>query len=633
MTAKSIIEQVAEERAAESRNKEKRDALLKKKEAWNAQGYLVKRLQSLENGDLTSMEEAYDAFERDVLELGTLRAKIEGINRESLDSDFSGIEANLLNPDKISDIKRDITNLKKKIERRDERIREEAREHELELKGKERQMAEEERQHQLRIQKEARIAAEEARQHELRLKEEAQMMAELKVKKEQEQRMRMESDAKIKEEPKKDSMIVDQDDKKEKAVADAKIFEDDIIHEFIRKMETYPVVIPRPSKNKHDRSKNLSISGWQNETHQIIKKPYKVIKDDFIKVKMSHPEISEEHVPVNKMIYYVVPNKITLGVWVCSRPDRYVENILKNLEEPFSREELSKNLKYLRSIGDAPVRVFTLYSATGWEDSNHSEKPIPSEPYLIYAIKEKRGDDEITSKTNGFDDYSDLFPNIIDLPKKGIPKAKKSKVRVIKDNIPVQQEEKQIGQPNSQLSPDALNQMATQIATLLQTQTAKQSEPGENAPAPAPPQPSQVQIEPILQTLDDWRAYIESIDFTNKKDLSSIAKKIYDIKKLSDTQYWPTFKCIWQVFDEQITKGVINAETIKSIADRWRKTDSDKKYFAQYDMHIDIYTDKGRNPVGLLYYLICGRLGQKLTTDNYTAKWIKDRSKHFDLDE
>ncbi len=215
MTAKSLIEQVAEERANERKENEIRESLLKKRAYWHSLGYVTLRLEGLEKKELAAMQEEYDKFERDLVELNTQRARLGELKRGAFEADIRGIEVNLANPDKISDIKRDITNLKKKIEKLDEKLREEAKE--KELRAREQALTHEQhlKDHALAQEKELKEKAmahekymkDQALAHELRLKEEQRLLSESQSKREEERRIRAEQEAKAREEETKKAQL------------------------------------------------------------------------------------------------------------------------------------------------------------------------------------------------------------------------------------------------------------------------------------------------------------------------------------------------------------------------------------------------------------------------------------------
>jgi hypothetical protein len=204
MTAKSLIEQVAEERATERKENEAREVLTRKKALWHSQGFITFRLEGLEKKELAVMQKEYDVFERDLIELNMQKARLGELKRDGLESDFRGIEFNLSNPDKIPDIKRDITNLKKKLEKLDEKKKEEQR-----LTDEKKR--EEARNHELRLKEEQNRIAEKMRAdamtHELRVKEEQRLLVENQAKIEQERRLRAEHEAKKKEEEAKKAQL------------------------------------------------------------------------------------------------------------------------------------------------------------------------------------------------------------------------------------------------------------------------------------------------------------------------------------------------------------------------------------------------------------------------------------------
>lgn len=406
----------------------------------------------------------------------------------------------------------------------------------------------------------------------------------------------------------------------------AKLFENDVINQFTKVMETYPVHISMPHQRGRAKSKKIIVNKWEESPNKIRKKPYKVMKDDFVRVAISNPALSKDILPLNRLILYVVPDKIVIGVWVCCRIERYVSDKYGNIEEPFSMNELLKCIAYLQKLESAPNKVFALYSVTGWDDSIYTNELMASEPDFIYAIKEKLDDDEIISKTDGYDIYSNLFPNVGDLPKRGIPKPKKPKVDVV-------HAEERVGvQADGQLSSEDLNTIAAKIAAQLQGQSGPPINSNDSPHSPTPAQPSQVQTQPILETKEEWEKYIDSIDLNKRKDLRVLAKKITLIKANKVT-YWPVFKCIWQAMEEKITVGIIDEKTIESMTKAWERKGMEKNYFRIDGNLINIYVSRGRNPVGLLYYLICERMGRKFVTDSYTAKWIHDRSKDFRDDD
>ncbi len=198
MCAKSIIDRVAENRTTEREDMEARDGFRVKLEFWKKQGFVVNCLSKIiDDGKISDVEEAFASFEKALLEINTQRTKLRALDIRTLESDFYAIDYKLQDPDKLSDAKRDITNLKKKIERRDARWAKEKEEAEALRKEHELKMAEE-----IRLKKELDMEKQEdlRAQHELKAKlmEEERLKAQLQAQVLVEERLRNESAAKLK---------------------------------------------------------------------------------------------------------------------------------------------------------------------------------------------------------------------------------------------------------------------------------------------------------------------------------------------------------------------------------------------------------------------------------------------------
>ena len=76
MCAKSVIEQVQEEREQKAREEARRPALRQRLEGWRARGYDVSRLAKAVEGDVPAAEKALADFESGVRRLSEVQLKL-----------------------------------------------------------------------------------------------------------------------------------------------------------------------------------------------------------------------------------------------------------------------------------------------------------------------------------------------------------------------------------------------------------------------------------------------------------------------------------------------------------------------------------------------------------------------------
>ncbi len=198
MCAKSIIDQVADRRKADREEQEARDSFRARLDSWKKQGFVVTNLSRIiDDGDIADIETAFEKYEKDLQEVHILRTKLRALDIRTLESDFYAIDYKLQDPEKLGEARRDITNLKKKIERRDNRWARERQEAEALRKEHELKMAE-----QVRLNKELEMEKQEdlRAQSELkaRLAEEERLKAQLQAQALVEERLRNESAAELK---------------------------------------------------------------------------------------------------------------------------------------------------------------------------------------------------------------------------------------------------------------------------------------------------------------------------------------------------------------------------------------------------------------------------------------------------
>ena len=197
MCAKSIIDQVADKRKTDREDQEARDAFRVKLDAWKKQGFVIAGLEAMiDDASISELDTAFSDFEESLREINTLRTNLRALDIRTLESDFSTIDYKLQDPGKVSEAKRDITNLKKKIDRRNTRWAKEKEEIEALRKEHELKVMEEQRLNkELDMEKQEDLRA----QSELntKLMEEERMKAQLQAQVLVEERLRNESAAEL----------------------------------------------------------------------------------------------------------------------------------------------------------------------------------------------------------------------------------------------------------------------------------------------------------------------------------------------------------------------------------------------------------------------------------------------------
>ncbi|MEW5937612.1 MAG: hypothetical protein AB1665_07330 [Candidatus Thermoplasmatota archaeon] len=184
----------------------------------------------------------------------------------------------------------------------------------------------------------------------------------------------------------------------------AKVFENNVVSNFSRVMEHYPVGISIPSQRKRGRPERIMVEKWEpTPSFGLFAKPYKSVEDNFVKIAVRNPHLSRDIVPLDKMVVYVIPKKISIGVWVRCRIERY---LAEGDTAPLTMEELLRTLAALERRKEAPFKVFGIYSVTGWEAHVLDQPPTPSVPSLVYAIIH----DRIVHTDPMFKTYMEMFP-------------------------------------------------------------------------------------------------------------------------------------------------------------------------------------------------------------------------------
>lgn len=197
MCAKSIIDQVADKRKTDREDQEARDAFQTKLEVWKKQGFVISDLEAImDNTSISELDTAFSDFEEKLRDINILRTKLRALDIRTLESDFYAIDYKLQDPEKLGEAKKDITNLKKKIERRDVRWAKERDESEALRKEHELKVMEEQRLNkELDMEKQEDLRA----QSELnaKLMEEERLKAQLQAQVLVEERLRNESAAEL----------------------------------------------------------------------------------------------------------------------------------------------------------------------------------------------------------------------------------------------------------------------------------------------------------------------------------------------------------------------------------------------------------------------------------------------------
>ncbi len=200
---------------------------------------------------------------------------------------------------------------------------------------------------------------------------------------------------------------------------EAKALEDFIINSFAGKMERYPINITLPSAKKGTKPKTYRVEKWSDTSSSgIFAKPYKFEKDDSDKIEEYDPELDINLLPVNKILMYTIPKKIAIGVWVRCRINKFIKGQGED-EEPMTKEELMTTLQTLASLKDAPIKIFGIYSVTGWDKEIWDRDLIPHRN-LFYALIHE---DIKPADENKFGPYKALFPR----PAKDLIHPKKEK--------------------------------------------------------------------------------------------------------------------------------------------------------------------------------------------------------------
>jgi hypothetical protein len=102
---------------------------------------------------------------------------------------------------------------------------------------------------------------------------------------------------------------------------------------------------------------------------------------------------------------YTIPKKTAIGVWVRCRVERFFKGHGED-EEPMTKEELMTTLQTLESIKDAPIKIFGIYSVTGWNNEIW-KKVLSPRSNLFYALIHE---DIKHADENKFGPYKALFP-------------------------------------------------------------------------------------------------------------------------------------------------------------------------------------------------------------------------------
>ncbi len=182
---KSLIEQISDEREAERWEEERRYILKEKMEVWEKNGFIITPLNKVINGDLKTAETEFELYEGALMKLKELNKLLSTMDIRGFEYEVQIIQPKLNDPRYITELEKDVANLKEKIDTR--RIEEEKRQKEIaEIEYK--KFAEERRKLELEAQR---------RESEIKI-------LELEKQKKEQEKKRLKAEAKkIKEERKK----------------------------------------------------------------------------------------------------------------------------------------------------------------------------------------------------------------------------------------------------------------------------------------------------------------------------------------------------------------------------------------------------------------------------------------------
>jgi hypothetical protein len=134
MCAKSVIEQVQEEREQHARDEARRSALRQRLEGWRARGYDVSRLAKAVEGDVPAAEKALADFESGVRRLSEVQLKLNSLDIMGFPDEVMALRRKLNEPESVGEAERLVEELAQKIKARKEE--EQKRLHELAQKEK-----------------------------------------------------------------------------------------------------------------------------------------------------------------------------------------------------------------------------------------------------------------------------------------------------------------------------------------------------------------------------------------------------------------------------------------------------------------------------------------------------------------